>query len=101
MSVKSNVFRTVTAADRVDYPALESTIQKWWEDQGVLQMYLQRNEHSDSDETSPDALQPPAGQLGFPAALALSARLSTAEVQTSPDRRQSVGRHEVAWPNSR
>ena len=47
MSVKSNVFRTVTAADRVDYPALESTIQKWWDDQGVLQMYLQRNEHSD------------------------------------------------------
>jgi isoleucyl-tRNA synthetase len=45
--VKSNVFRTVTAADRVDYPALESTIQKWWDDQGVLQMYLQRNEHSD------------------------------------------------------
>src|SRR6266480_3819800 len=44
VSVKSNVFRAVTASDRVDYPALEMTIQKWWDDQGVLQKYLHRNE---------------------------------------------------------
>ena len=44
---KSNVFRPATAADRVDYPTLEATIQKWWDDKGVLRMYLQRNEHSD------------------------------------------------------
>ncbi|MFL5628269.1 MAG: isoleucine--tRNA ligase [Ktedonobacteraceae bacterium] len=47
MSVKSSVFRSVTAADRVDYPALERTIQRWWDEQGVLKMYLHRNEHSD------------------------------------------------------
>ncbi len=47
MSVKSSVFKPVTAADRVDYPALERTIQQWWDDNGVLRMYLTRNEHSD------------------------------------------------------
>ena len=47
MSVRSSVFRPVIAADRVDYPALEHAIQKWWDEQGVLQMYLSRNEHSD------------------------------------------------------
>ena len=44
---KSGVFQQVAAADRVDYPALEATIQKWWDDKGVLRMYLQRNQHSD------------------------------------------------------
>ena len=47
MPVKSSVFRPVTAADRVDYPTLEHTIQEWWDEQGVLQMYLRRNERSD------------------------------------------------------
>jgi isoleucyl-tRNA synthetase len=47
VSVKSSGFRAVTAADRVDYPVLEMTIQKWWDDQGVLQKYLHRNESSD------------------------------------------------------
>ena len=47
MSVKSSVFSAVTAADRVDYPALEMSIQKWWDEHGVLQMYLHRNENSD------------------------------------------------------
>ncbi|HEV7236412.1 MAG TPA: isoleucine--tRNA ligase, partial [Ktedonobacteraceae bacterium] len=45
--MKSSVFKPVTAADRVDYPALERTIQQWWDDNGVLRMYLTRNEHSD------------------------------------------------------
>src|SRR5713226_9183234 len=45
--VKSSVFQAVTAADRVDYPLLETTIQRWWDEQGVLKMYLKRNEHSD------------------------------------------------------
>jgi len=45
--VKSSVFKPVTAADRVDYPALERTIQQWWDNNGVLRMYLTRNEHSD------------------------------------------------------
>jgi isoleucyl-tRNA synthetase len=44
---KLSVFRQATAADRVDYPTLESTIQKWWDDRGVLQLYLQRNKSSD------------------------------------------------------
>lgn len=47
MSVKSSVFKSVVAADRVDYPALEQAIQQWWDDKSVRQMYLQRNEHSD------------------------------------------------------
>ncbi len=37
VSVKSSVFKSVTAADRVDYPALERTIQQWWDEQGILQ----------------------------------------------------------------
>ncbi len=47
MSVKSSVFRPVAAADRVDYPKLERAIQQWWDDNGVLQMYLQRNAQSE------------------------------------------------------
>ncbi len=47
MSVKSGVFQTVTPADRVDYPALERGILRWWEEEGVLQRYLHRNEHSE------------------------------------------------------
>ncbi len=47
MSVKSGVFQSVTPADRVDYPALERDILHWWEEEGVLQRYLHRNEHSE------------------------------------------------------
>jgi len=45
--VKTSIFRPVTAADQVDYPALEQSIQKWWDEQDVLQRYLHRNDHSD------------------------------------------------------
>jgi isoleucyl-tRNA synthetase len=45
--VKSSVFKPVVAADRVDYPQLEHTIQQWWDDNNVLQQYLQRNANSD------------------------------------------------------
>ena len=47
MSVKSSVFKPVVAADRVDYPQLEHTIQQWWDDNTILQQYLYRNENSD------------------------------------------------------
>ena len=47
MPVKSSVFKQVMAADRVDYPKLEGAIQQWWDDQGILQLYLRRNEQSD------------------------------------------------------
>src|SRR5579885_1749430 len=47
VSVKSGVFQSVTPADRVDYPALERDILRWWEEEGVLQRYLHRNEHSE------------------------------------------------------
>jgi isoleucyl-tRNA synthetase len=47
VSVKSSVFRPVEAADRVDYPRLERTIQQWWDDNGVLKKYLQRNAQSE------------------------------------------------------
>ncbi len=46
MSVRSSVFRPVISADRVDYPALERTIQQWWDTHNVRQRYLKRNEHS-------------------------------------------------------
>jgi len=46
VSVKSSVFKPVVAADRVDYPTLENSIQQWWDDNNVRQMYLRRNEHS-------------------------------------------------------
>jgi isoleucyl-tRNA synthetase len=45
--VKTSVFRSVTAADRVDYPALERSVQQWWDEQGVLQQYLHHNDQSD------------------------------------------------------
>ncbi len=44
VSVQSSVFQPVIAADRVDYPALEHAIQRWWDEQGVLQRYLHRND---------------------------------------------------------
>jgi len=47
VSVKSSVFKQVMAADRVDYPKLEDTIQRWWDDQSILQLYLRRNAESD------------------------------------------------------
>ena len=47
MSVRSTVFQPVTAADRVDYPKLEQTIQKWWDENNVRQQYLHRNEQSE------------------------------------------------------
>ena len=46
MSVKSSVFHPVEGADRVDYPRLEQNIQQWWDDNGVLQQYLERNAQS-------------------------------------------------------
>jgi isoleucyl-tRNA synthetase len=47
VSVKSSVFSPVIAADRVDYPKLEENVQQWWNEQGVLQRYLRRNDQSD------------------------------------------------------
>ncbi|HEY3992894.1 MAG TPA: class I tRNA ligase family protein, partial [Ktedonobacteraceae bacterium] len=46
MSVKSSVFHPVKQADQVDYPQLERAIQQWWDENGVLKMYLQRNAQS-------------------------------------------------------
>jgi isoleucyl-tRNA synthetase len=47
VSVTSNVFRPVVAADRVDYPGLERSIQQWWDEQNVLNAYLHRNDQSE------------------------------------------------------
>jgi len=47
VSIRTGVFRSVTAANRVDYPALERSVQKWWEEHAVLQRYLHHNDHSD------------------------------------------------------
>ena len=47
MSVTSSVFKPVVAADRVDYPQMEHTIQNWWDEQNVRQQYIRRNEQSE------------------------------------------------------
>ena len=47
MPAKISIFRPVRAADQVDYPALEQSTQKWWDERDVLQQYLHRNDHSD------------------------------------------------------
>ncbi len=47
MSVTSSVFRPVMAADRVDYPGLERSVQQWWDQNNVRQRYLKRNDKSD------------------------------------------------------
>ena len=47
MSGRTGVFRSVIAADRVDYPAVERSIQIWWAEHGVLQRYLHRNDQCD------------------------------------------------------
>lgn len=47
MSVQSTVFRPVEEASRIDYPLLERTIQQWWDANGVLHLYLQRNAQSE------------------------------------------------------
>ena len=47
MSVRTSIFRAATAADRVNYPVLERSIQQWWDEHRVLQQYLHRNDHSD------------------------------------------------------
>jgi len=48
MSVTSSVFQPVIAADRVDYPALEQNIQRWWDEQKILQAYLHRKKEKDN-----------------------------------------------------
>ncbi len=47
MPVRTSIFRAATAADRVDYPVLERSIQQWWDEHEVLQQYLHRNDRSD------------------------------------------------------
>lgn len=47
MSVRTSIFRAATAADRVNYPVLEHSVQQWWDEHRVLQQYLHRNDHSD------------------------------------------------------
>ena len=41
------VFSPVPAPTRVDYPLLEEDVQRWWNEHGILQKYLHRNDHSD------------------------------------------------------
>ncbi|MGZ3642873.1 MAG: isoleucine--tRNA ligase [Ktedonobacteraceae bacterium] len=47
MSINTSVFQSVTDADRVEYPELEKAIQRWWDERGILQQYLHRNDQSD------------------------------------------------------
>ena len=47
MSIKTYIFQSVTAADRVDYPEQEKAVQKWWDEHAILQQYLHRNDQSD------------------------------------------------------
>lgn len=64
MSVTSSVFKTVVAADKVDYPALEQAIQKWWDEQGTLQQYLHRNDESDRQYSFLDGPMTANNQMG-------------------------------------
>jgi isoleucyl-tRNA synthetase len=43
---RTTVFEPVLPANRVDYPALEREVQRWWDEQGILAKYLHRNDHS-------------------------------------------------------
>ncbi len=44
---KTTVFQPAPPANRVDYPALERQMQRWWDEHGTMEQYLQRNEQSD------------------------------------------------------
>ena len=41
------LFAPVVAPTRVDYPLLEDATQRWWDERGILQKYLHRNDHSE------------------------------------------------------
>ncbi len=41
------LFAPVVAPTRVDYPLMEEQIQRWWDERGMLQKYLHRNDQSD------------------------------------------------------
>jgi len=41
------VFAPVPAPTKVDYALLESDVQRWWDEQGILNKYLHRNDNSD------------------------------------------------------
>jgi isoleucyl-tRNA synthetase len=41
------LFESVVAPTKVDYPLLENAIQRWWDERGMLQKYLHRNDHSE------------------------------------------------------
>jgi isoleucyl-tRNA synthetase len=41
---RQQVFQPATAPTRVDYPLLEGEIQRWWDEQDILNKYLKRNE---------------------------------------------------------
>ena len=40
------LFQPVVAPTRVDYPLLEDEIQRWWDERGILNKYLHRNDAS-------------------------------------------------------
>jgi isoleucyl-tRNA synthetase len=40
---RKQVFQPATAPTRVDYPLLEGEIQRWWDEQDILNKYLKRN----------------------------------------------------------
>ncbi|HEX2350138.1 MAG TPA: isoleucine--tRNA ligase [Ktedonobacterales bacterium] len=42
-----SLFEPVVAPTKVDYPLLENAIQRWWDERGMLQQYLHRNDHSE------------------------------------------------------
>src|SRR5579872_4244449 len=40
-------FSPVTAPTRVDYALLENDVQRWWDERGILEKYLHRNDEAD------------------------------------------------------
>ena len=41
------LFQPVPAPTRVDYPLLEESVQRWWDERDILHKYLHRNDDSD------------------------------------------------------
>ncbi|MGH2514413.1 MAG: class I tRNA ligase family protein, partial [Ktedonobacterales bacterium] len=42
-----SLFSPVTAPTRVDYAVLENDVQRWWDERGILEKYLHRNDGAD------------------------------------------------------
>jgi len=47
MQTQQSVFQPVQPVNKLDYPALERRIQRWWDEHQIMRQYLARNSQSD------------------------------------------------------